>query len=151
MKCRQENQHFKIRRISRATKRYISQFIDSTYVAGNLIEIEGYSPYFLKGFEVEEYDLSLEAGRNAKGKMRLAYIATKYKIILKTTPLFQQELTEFYSHIPRRAITIRFFNPYTGNWHTIECYRGDRKVSMLFDFDRVGKLYDEVSQSLIEL
>lgn len=120
-------------------------------MAGNLIEIEGYSPDFLKGYEVEWYDLSLEAGRNAKGTMRLQYIADKYKIILKTTPIFQQQLTEFYSHIPMRALNVRFFNPFTGQWHSAQCYRGDRKVSMLFDFDVVGKLYDEVSQSLIEL
>ncbi len=95
--------------------------------------------------------MSYEAGRNAKGTMRLSYVATKYKIILKTTPVLQPQLTEFYSHIPRRAITVRFFNPFTGNWHTAQCYRGDRKASMIFDFDKIGKLYDEVSQSLIEL
>lgn len=120
-------------------------------MSGNLVEIEGYSPDFIKGYEVEEYDLSLEAGRNAKGTMRLSYIATKYKIILKTTPVLQPQLTEFYSHIPRREITVKFFNPYTGEYKTIQCYRGDRKASMLFDFDGFGKLYDEVSQSLIEL
>lgn len=120
-------------------------------MTGNLVEIEGYSPDFLKGYEVEWYDLSLEAGRNAKGKMHLSYIADKYKIILHTTPVFQQELTEFYSHIPMRAIQVKFFNPFTGQWHTAECYRGDRKAGMLFDFDGVGKLYDEVNQSLIEL
>ncbi|MCI8273442.1 MAG: hypothetical protein HFJ55_05115 [Clostridia bacterium] len=83
--------------------------------------------------------------------MRLSYLSEKFKIILKTTPLMQAQLTEFYSHIPMRAITVRFFNPFTGDYKTIECYRGDRKASMLFDFDGVGKLYDEVSQSLIEL
>lgn len=115
------------------------------------MEIDGYSPNFLKGYDIEWYDLSLDAGRNAKGKMHLKYVGDKYKIILHTTPVFQQELTDFYSHIPMRAINIRFFNPYTGNWHTAECYRGDRKVSMLFDFNGVGKLYDCVDQSLIEL
>lgn len=105
----------------------------------------------MKGFEVEEYDLSLEAGRNAKGKMRLSYIATKYKIILKTTSLLQPQLTEFYSHIPRREISVRFFNPFTGQWQTVQCYRGDRKVSMLGDWNKFGKLYDEADWSLIEL
>lgn len=100
---------------------------------------------------MEEYDLSLEAGRNAKGTMKLNYIGTKYKIVLKTTPLFQEQLTEFYSKIPRRAISVTFFNPYTGENETINAYRGDRKVTMLFDFDGVGKLYDQVEQSLIEL
>lgn len=83
--------------------------------------------------------------------MRLNYIGTKYKIILKTTPLLQPQLTEFYSHISRRAINVTFFNPFTGENKTISVYRGDRKVSMLFDFDYVGKLYDSVEQSLIEL
>lgn len=80
-----------------------------------MISIEGYKPDFIAGYEIEEYDLSLEAGRNAKGTMRLNYI------------------------------------PYTGESKTISAYRGDRKVSMLFDIDCVGKLYDAVSQSLIEL
>lgn len=83
--------------------------------------------------------------------MRLSYIATKYKIILKTTPILQPQLIEFYSHIPMRAISVKFFNPFTGQYQTIECYRGDRKASMLFDFDGFGKLYDSVEQSLIEL
>ena len=116
-----------------------------------MISIEGYKPDFIAGYEIEEYDLSLESGRNSKGTMRLNYIGTKYKLILKTTPLFQAQLTEFYSHIPRRAISVTFFNPYTGESKTISAYRGDRKVSMLFDIDCVGKLYDAVSQSLIEL
>lgn len=83
--------------------------------------------------------------------MKLNYIGTKYKIILKTTPLFQEQLTEFYSKIPRRAISLTFFNPFTGTNKQINVYRGDRKASMLFDFDGVGKLYDQVEQSLIEL
>lgn len=83
--------------------------------------------------------------------MRLSYIATKYKIILRTTPLLQPQLTEFYNHIPRRAISVKFFNPFTGQWKTIQCYRGDRKVSMQGDWNGFGKLYDEVNQSLIEL
>lgn len=116
-----------------------------------MVSIEGYKPDFIAGYEIEEYDLSLEAGRNSKGTMRLNYIGTKYKVILKTTPLFQAQLTGFYSHIPRRAISVTFFNPYTGENKTISTYRGDRKVSMLFDIDCVGKLYDAVNQSLIEL
>ncbi len=83
--------------------------------------------------------------------MHLSYIATKYKIILKTTPLLQPQLTEFYSHIPRREIIVKFFNPYIGEYQYANCYRGDRKTSMLQDFDGIGKLYDSVNQSLIEL
>ncbi len=83
--------------------------------------------------------------------MRLKYIAEKFKIILKTTPILQPQLTEFYSHIPMRAISVKFFNPFTGTYKTVQCYRGDRKAKMLFDFKGVGKLYDSVDQSLIEL
>lgn len=83
--------------------------------------------------------------------MHLNYIGDKYKIILKTSPVFQSQLTEFFSHIPMRAISVTFFNPYTGTNKTISCYRGDRKTSMLFDFDGVGKMYDSVQLSLIEL
>ena len=83
--------------------------------------------------------------------MRLSYIATKYKIILRTTPLLQPQLTEFYSHIPMREITVEFFNPFTGKMQQGQFYRGDRKVSMLGDWEKFGKLYDEVEQLLIEL
>ena len=83
--------------------------------------------------------------------MRLKYIADKFKIILNTTPVFQEQLTEFYNHIPMREISVKFFNPYTGEYKTIQCYRGDRKTSLIYDFDHIGKLYDSVSQSLIEL
>lgn len=115
------------------------------------MEIEGYSPDFLKGYTVEQYDISVEAGRTADGMMHLNYVGTKHKIIMETTPMLQPQLTEFYSHIPRRAISVRFFNPFTGNYQTATCYRGDRKASMLLDFDGFGKLYDSQEQSLIEL
>lgn len=83
--------------------------------------------------------------------MHLNYLGTKHKITLKTTPVLQQQLTEFYSHIPRRAISVKFFNPYIGDYQTISCYRGDRKTSMLGDWNSFGKLYDETELSLIEL
>ena len=56
---------------------YILTHRNSAYVPGTLVSIEGYSPDdILKGYEVEEYDLSLEAGRNASGTMHLNYVAT---------------------------------------------------------------------------
>lgn len=131
---------------------YVLTQTNSTYVQGTLVSIEGYSPDdILKGYEVEEYDLSLESGRNASGTMHLNYIATKYKIILKTTPVYQSRLTSFYNSIPRRAITVTFFNPFTGTDYTMTAYRGDRKISMLQDQAGVGKLYESTEQSLIEL
>lgn len=130
---------------------FISEFVDSTYVPSNLIKVDGQEIEYLAGYEVEEYDLSKDAGRNAKGTMRLAYIATKYKIIFKTRPIHQKELEKMYEKLPRRELTVEFLNPFTGTYQTIKCYRGDRKVSMIWDRKYLGKLYEPVSQSLIEL
>lgn len=134
------------------TGEYIISRRNSAYVPGTLVSIEGYSPDdILEGYEVQEYDLSLEAGRNASGTMHLNYIATKYKIILKTSPSYQGQLTDFYNHIPRRAITVTFFNPFTNGNYTMQAYRGDRKISMMQDQPGIDKLYDSTEQSLIEL
>lgn len=130
---------------------FISDFVDSTYVPSNLIKVDGQEIEYLAGYEVEEYDLSKDAGRNAKGTMRLAYIATKYKIIFKTRYIHQKELEKIYEKLPRRQLSVEFFNPYTGTYQTIQCYRGDRKVNMKWDRQYIGKLYEPVSQSLIEL
>lgn len=131
---------------------YIVSRRNSAYVPGTLVSIEGYSPDdILEGYEVQEYDLSLEAGRNASGTMHLNYIATKYKVILKTSPAYQGQLASFYNSIPRRAISVTFFNPFTNGNYTMQAYRGDRKVTMIQDQEGVDKLYDSTEQSLIEL
>lgn len=130
---------------------FISDFVDKTYVPNNLIKVDGQEIEYLAGYEVEEYDLSKDAGRNAKGTMRLAYIATKYKIIFKTRYIHQKELQKIYEKLPRRQLSVEFFNPYTGQYQTIQCYRGDRAVNMKWDRKYLGKLYEPVSQSLIEL
>lgn len=119
---------------------------------GNLISIEGYVPDFLAGYNVEEYDLSLEAGRNANGTMHLNYIATKHKIVLKTTPVFQGQLTDFYGHLPMREMSVTCFCPFCGRDIAIQCYRGDRKAAMTDDWEGIDKFYEGgVEQSLIEL
>lgn len=130
---------------------FISDFVSSTYVPSNLIKVDGQEIEYLAGYEVEEYDLSKDSGRNAKGTMRLCYIGTKYKIIFKTRYIHQEELKRIYNKLPRRQLSVEFFNPYTGEYQTIQCYRGDRKVSMKWDRQYLGKLYEPVSQSLIEL
>ena len=109
---------------------FISDFVDKTYVPSNLIKVDGQEIEYLAGYEVEEYDLSKDAGRNAKGTMRLAYIATKYKIIFKTRYIHQKELQKIYEKLPRRQLSVEFFNPYTGQYQTIQCYRGDRAVNI---------------------
>ena len=105
-----------------------------------------------EGYDVEWYDISYDSGRNAKGYMHYNPIAQKYKIILRTKSLTSEELVDFFSTIKNlKQLSVYFFCPYTGTFKTVNCYRGDRKASMLFDFDGFGKLYDSVEQSLIEL
>ena len=130
---------------------FISTYRDTSYVPSNLITVNGKTIECLAGYEVEWYDLSKDAGRNAKGTMRLAYIAQKYKIIFNTRPIHQKELQKIYESIPMEELTVKFFNPFTGQDKTIKAYRGDRKATMKWDRQYLGKLYEPVSQSLIEL
>ena len=104
------------------------------------------------GYDVEWYDVSLESGRNAKGKMRYNPVDDKYKIILHTKPLTQEELTDFFSTIRvMKELEVTYFNPYTGQMRTAECYRGDRKITMKWNRSDVGILYEPSSISLIEM
>ena len=84
--------------------------------------------------------------------MRYNPIAEKYKIILHTKPLTQEELTTFFSTIKvLKELTVTYFNPYTGQTRTANCYRGDRKITMKWDRTDVGILYNPTDISLIEL
>lgn len=76
----------------------------------------------------------------------------KYKIVLHTRNLTQEELIDFFSTIKiLETIEVEFLNPYTGEIDTIECYRGDRKVTMKWDRTDKGILYNPMDISLIEL
>lgn len=118
---------------------------------GNLIKVNNTVLNCIAGYEVEWYDLSKDAGRNASGKMRLAYLGEKYKVILKTRPMHQSELQTLYQSIPMEELTVEFWNPFTGANKTISAYRGDRKASLKWDRNYIGKLYEPISQSFIEL
>lgn len=79
-------------------------------------------------------------------------IAEKYKIILHTCPMNKAELIEFFSTIKiLKTLKVTFFDPYTGQIKTIDCYRGDRKVTMKWNRTDVGILYNSTDISLIEL
>lgn len=79
-------------------------------------------------------------------------IAEKYKIILHTRPMNKEELIEFFSTIKiLKELKVTFFDPYTATMKTIDCYRGDRKVTMKWNRTDVGILYNSTDISLIEL
>lgn len=130
---------------------FISTYVDKNYVSGNLIQINGNVIDCLAGYEVEWYDISKDATRNANGTMRLQYLGQKYKIVLQSRIMFQAELQDMYSKIPMQELTVEFWNPFTGSFKTIQAYRGDRKSQLHWDISGIGKLYEPVSQSLIEL
>lgn len=83
--------------------------------------------------------------------MKLNYLGSKYKIILKTTPAFQTQLTKFFEQLPMTAIYVYFYNPFIGNYSDGYFYRGDRKVTTIYDIQGIGRLYDSTEVSLIEI
>lgn len=79
-------------------------------------------------------------------------VATKIKVILHTKNLTQEEFAEFYSAIRTlKEYSVNFFNPYTGQKQTANCYRGDRKITAKWNRTDKGILYNPFSVSLIEL
>lgn len=79
-------------------------------------------------------------------------VADKFKIVLHTRYLTGEELIDFFSTIKYlKELSVYFFNPYTGEYKTINCYRGDRSVTMKWNRTDKGILYSPVDISLIEL
>lgn len=84
--------------------------------------------------------------------MRYNPIAEKYKIVLHTKPLNGEELIDFFSTIKNlKQLSVYFFCPYTGTYKTINCYRGDRTITMKWNRTDKGILYNPIDISLIEL
>lgn len=104
------------------------------------------------------YDVSKNSGRdtsNADGTMILNVISNKYRLDLVTRPLTQYEVIEFFAEIIKSpTLTVDFLNPFTGEWKTINCYRGDRNVQAMLPYQIEGELveiYNSISQAIIEL
>lgn len=117
----------------------------------SLIKIGNTDLENIAGYGVEFYDLSDNSNRNAKGNMRLNIVNSKYKLLIKTTYLTQNQLQTFFSKIPVGTLSVTYYNPYTGTNRTANMYRGDRKVSMKWNTTTRGKVYEPVEISLVEL
>ncbi len=105
-----------------------------------------------EGYDVEWYDVSYDSERNAKGTMHYNPVAEKYKIILHTRHLENEEIQDFFSTIKRlKVLSVKYFNPYIGTMRTANCYRGDRKVTMKWNREDKGMLFNPVDISLVEL
>lgn len=117
------------------------------------------SQYLSNQSQVAWYDVSKNSGRDtttADGKMILNVISTKWRLDLVTRPLTDDEVVDFYAEIIRRPspITVEFLNPFTKQWKTITCYRGDRIVQSMMPYETptgVIELYNPASQAIIEM
>ena len=116
------------------------------------------SKYLSNQTVVGWYDVSKNSGRDvttANGTMVLNIIATKYRLDLVTRPLTEDEVIIFFTEIIKSPkMTVQFLNPFTGQWETIRCYRGDRNAQPMFPY-KIGnnliEVYNPVTQALIEL
>ena len=116
------------------------------------------SKYLTNSSKSGWYDVSKNSGRNvsnADGTMILNVIATKYRIDLVTRPLTVDELVDFFAEIIKSpTMTVEFLNPFTKEWKTINCYRGDRTAQSMLPYETVDgliELYNPITQAIIEL
>lgn len=116
------------------------------------------SKYLSNNTKISWYDVSKNSGRdvtNADGTMVLNVINTKWRIDLATRPLTEDEVVDFFAEIIKApTLSVDFLNPFTKQWQTISCYRGDRSVQPMLPYntpDGLKELYNSVSQAIIEL
>lgn len=120
------------------------------------------SKYLTDATQIGWYDVSKNSGRDtttADGKMILNVISQKYRIDLATRPMTANETIDFFAQIKiAPTMEVKFLSPFDGNWHTIQCYRGDRTVQgqttqhvMENNVERIIKINAGISQALIEL
>lgn len=116
------------------------------------------SKYLTDQTKVGWYDVSKNSGRevtNADGTMILNVISTKYRIDLATRPLTDDEVVDFFAEIIKApTLTVEFLNPFTKQWKTIQCYRGDRSAQTMLPYiinNQVVQMYNPIQQAIIEL
>lgn len=116
------------------------------------------SKYLSNQSKVGWYDVSKNSGRdisNADGTMVLNVISTKYRLDLVTRPLTEDEIVDFFAEIIKApTLTVDFLNPFTKEWKTIQCYRGDRSAQSMLPYqteEGLVELYNPISQAIIEL
>ena len=105
-------------------------------------------------YDVECIDLSAQSTRNMQGTMKMKVVATKYKIILTLPPMLKADFVNFFQYITNTVThSVQYFNPFTGEMRTAQCYRGDRKVSIKWNTDPATNnvMNESTTISLIEL
>ena len=147
----------------------ISEFVNGAYkytiaspsLVVSKVKLNGVdiSKYLSNQTKVAWYDVSKNSGRdntNADGTMVLNVISTKWRLDLVSRPLTDDEVVDFYAEIIKRPapIQVEFLNPFTKQWKTITCYRGDRVAQAMLPYvtaSGIVELYQPASQAVIEL
>lgn len=146
----------------------IKEFVNGAYryvLSGPVVTISkvklngvDISKYLSNNSKISWYDVSKNSGRdttNADGTMVLNVINTKWRIDLVSRPLTEDEMVDFYAEIIKApTMTVEFLNPFTKQWQTIQCYRGDRVAQSALPYvtpDGLVELYNPASQAVIEL
>ena len=87
--------------------------------------------------------------------MVLNVISTKYRLDLTTRPLTEDEVVDFFAEIIKApTLSVEFLNPFTKQWKTIQCYRGDRTAQSMLVYNMpegLVELYNPITQAIIEL
>jgi len=120
------------------------------------------SKYLSNNSQVGWYDVSRNSGRDtttADGKMILNVISTKYRLDLVTRQLTRDEIVDFFAQIKLRpTMEVKFLNPFTNTWKTINAYRGDRIAQAAYPVqvtegvnNALVEIFNPVSIALIEL
>lgn len=111
------------------------------------------TPYIAdEGYQVEWYDLSYDAGRNARGTMQMNIVASKVKIIINTMTMSETNFAALMSVVrANTTYSVEYFDPYYNQMKTVQCYRGDRTSTMKQDLEDTGILMQPISISFIEL
>lgn len=117
------------------------------------------SKYLSNESKVAWYDVSKDSGRDtttADGTMILNVIGTKWRLDLVSRPLTDDEVVDFYAEIIKKPspIIVEFLNPFTKQWKTITCYRGDRLAQAMMPYETptgIIELYNPATQAVIEM
>lgn len=120
------------------------------------------SKYLTNESQVGWYDVSKDSGRDtttADGRMILNVISQKFRLDLVTRKLTRDEVVDFFAQIRLRpTMEVKFLNPFTNSWKTINAYRGDRIIKADYPMlmtegnsQVLVEMFDSVSQALIEL
>lgn len=95
------------------------------------------------------YDIT-EAERDSTGTMHIDLVATKYKLECSWSYLTQEQMTQILNAINSITFSVTFKDPLTGSDKSMNVYKGDRSIPVLFVKDGENH-YKDFKVNFIEL